>query len=94
MAEKLDLAGVAALLKSDEDTIQDLFDAGRLHGVRDGEAWTTTRELLQSDLEMLTEAARIDRLRAGIVPEPVGLDHPHDWVTLEWVDAALERLRT
>lgn len=93
MAEKLHLDNVAALLKSGEDAVRDLFEAGRLHGVREGDAWTTTRELLESDLELLTEAARIDRYRAGIVPEPAGPNNPHEWLTLTWVDRALASLR-
>lgn len=93
MAEKLELAVVAALLRSDDNTVCNLFETGRLHGVREGGNWTTTRELLEGDLELLTESARIDRLRSGIVPMPAGADCPHAWLTLEWVDTAIARVR-
>ena len=93
MAEKLQIEDVAALMQSDADSIRGLFEMGRLHGMREGDRWTTTRELLESDLELLTEAARIDRFRAGIVPQPAGPDNPLEWLTADWVERALETLR-
>ncbi len=93
MAEKLQLDDVAALMRSDVDSIRGLFEIGRLHGVRQDGTWTTTRELLEADLELLTEAARIDRFRAGIVPQPVEPDGPLAWISIEWVEAGLAALR-
>ena len=93
MSERLGLQQIAELLKSDELDVRRLFEAGRLHGVREGESWTTTRELLEGDLDVLTESGRIDRFRAGIVPETVRPGDPFEWLTAEWVDAALERVR-
>ena len=58
MHQKLDLDGVAALLKSDAESVRELFEMGRLHGVCKDGRWTTTFELLESDLELFTEAAR------------------------------------
>ena len=93
MHQKLDLDGVAALLKSDAETVRELFETGRLHGVCKDGCWTTTLELLESDLELFTEAARIDRYRAGIVPQTDDQDHPLTWITPEWVERALAALR-
>jgi hypothetical protein len=80
-------------MQSDTETIRSLFETGRLHGVRQDGTWTTTRELLEADLELLTEAARIDRFRAGIVPQPAGPDNPLKWLSIEWVEAGLASLR-
>ena len=93
MAEKLQLDDVVALLRSDVETILGMYETGRLHGVRQGESWTTTKELLESDLELLTEALRIDRLRSGIVPAPAGADGEYAWMTSEWVDDTLCQIR-
>lgn len=93
MHQRLDLDGVAALMQSDSNAVRELFESGRLHGVRHDSGWTTTLELLESDLELLTEAARIDRYRAGIVPQTDDADHPISWITPERLERALVALR-
>ena len=94
MHQRLNLDGVAALMQSDAGSVRELFESGRLHGVRQEGGWTTTLELLESDLELLTEAARIDRYRAGIVPQTDAADHPLSWVTPEWLERTLAALRS
>ena len=60
MTPRLTFEDVAGLLKIEPAVVESLVASGQLHGVlRDG-VWSTTREILESDLELLTEAARIE----------------------------------
>jgi hypothetical protein len=93
VSDRLQLDDIAGLLKTDATAVRNLFETGRLHGVREGDSWITTPEMLEGDLELLTEMARIDRLRTGAVPVPPEKKDRHAWLTTEWVDAALAQLR-
>lgn len=93
MAPRLSFEDVARLLKTDEPTIVQMVSQGKLHGVRHGGVWTTTREMLESDLELLTEATRIERMRSGIVPILPAREEAPVWLTGDWVTASLQRLR-
>lgn len=93
MSSRLSAEDVARLLKTNEATVSEMIAQGRLHGMRHSGVWTTTREILESDLELLTEAARIERMKAGVVPVlPVREEAPV-WLTGDWVTASLQRLR-
>jgi len=60
--------------------------------VKDG-IWSTTREILAADLEILTESARIERLRAGVSPVFSVREAAPVWLTGDWVAASLLRVR-
>jgi hypothetical protein len=93
MAQRLAIEDVALLLKTGVAVVEGLVAEGRLHGVtRDGQ-WSTTPEILECDLELLTETARIERLRAGIVPVLPAREEAPVWLTRDWVAASLTRVR-
>ena len=94
MSSRLSAEDVARLLKTNEATVLEMIALGRLHGVRHSGDWTTTREILESDLELLTEAARIERMKAGVVPVLPVRDEAPVWLTGDWVTASLQRVRT
>ena len=93
MTDRLLLEDVAGLLKTTQLVVERLVAEGRLHGiVRDSE-WSTTREILEGDLELMTEIARVERLRSGIVPAPPAREEAPVWFTRDWVAASLTRVR-
>ncbi len=93
MASPLVIADVAQLLKTEDPVVEELIAAEKLHGVTKDGVWSTTREILEADLEILTEAARIERLRTGVAPVlPVREEAPV-WLTNDWVAASLLRVR-
>ncbi len=93
MEQRLAIEDVARLLKTGVPVVEGLIAEGRLHGItRDG-VWSATREILESDLELMTEAARIERLRAGIVPVLPTREEAPVWLTRDWVAASLTRVR-
>ena len=93
MADRLVLEDVARLLKAGLSVVEELVAEGRLHGVvREGE-WSTTREILENDLELMTEASRIERLRTGIAPVLPAREEAPVWLTRDWVAASLTRVR-
>ena len=94
MADRLAAEDVARLLKTGLPAVAGLIAEGRLHGVvREGQ-WSTTHEILESDLELMTEAARVERLRAGVVPILPPREEAPVWLTRDWVAASLARVRT
>ncbi len=56
---------VARFLKVSEETVCQLFDEGVLSGNRIEGAWQTTEQLLEADVTILTEQARMQRLIDG-----------------------------
>lgn len=93
MTPRLSIEDVARLLKTSDQNVGDLIEQGKLHGVRHGGVWSTTREILEGDLELLTEAVRIERMRAGIVPVMPVREEAPVWLTGDWVTASLQRVR-
>lgn len=95
MNDRLDLHEAARLLKIDAEVVQQLFDRGTLTGIREGDVWYTTRDLLEGDIELLTETARIDRLRNAPVELPLHHDDAEDEsvVRVDALDEVLARLR-
>jgi len=92
MADVLSADDVAAALKIDREQVDLLIENGVLHGVHDKHEWFTTHELLQGDLDLLTESSRAHRLRNGIVPILDPADG-HVWSDSEWIENTLARLR-
>jgi len=93
MTPRLSIEDVARLLKTGIGVVESLVADGRLHGAAKDGIWSTTREILEADLEILTEAARIERLRTGIAPIPPGREEAPVWLTGDWVAASLLRVR-
>lgn len=96
MSERLDAEEASKLLKTDPSTVQQLWEEGIFQSAREDGAWFTTRELLEGDIETLTETARIHRLRQGGAPLPTDPEAHAEfpWLSLDWVEAALNRLRS
>jgi len=93
MTPRLSIEDVARLLKTGIGVVEGMIADGRIHGVTKDGIWSTTREILAADLEILTEAARIERLRTGVAPLfPVREEAPV-WLTGDWVAASLLRVR-
>lgn len=93
MTPRLSMEDVARLLKTNAAAVAQLIDRGTLHGVRHSGVWSTTREILESDLELLTEAARIERMKAGMKPILPERHEAPVWLTGDWVTASLQRVR-
>jgi hypothetical protein len=93
MATPLLLADVASLLKTDTATVEGLIASGRLHGIVKDGVWTTTREMLAADLDIMTDAARIERLRTNPTPAFALREDAPIWLTSDWVAASLLRVR-
>ncbi len=64
MSSELTVKDVAAALKVDETTVIGMFDSGKLSGYRWGDSWRTTEDMLDRDIEILTDEARIEVMRA------------------------------
>lgn len=93
MTPRLSIEDVARLLKTDDATVTALIGDGKLHGVRHSGIWSTTREILESDLELLTEAPRIERMKSGVKPVLPERHEAPVWLTGDWVTASLQRVR-
>ncbi len=61
---------VAHILKVSEPTVRRLVEEDALSGVQSEGDWWTTEELLLGDLAVLTEKARIQRIREGNYVSP------------------------
>jgi len=64
MSSERTIKDVAVALKVDETTVTGMFDSGKLSGYRWGDTWRTTEEMLDRDIEILTDEARIECMRA------------------------------
>ncbi|PCJ67103.1 MAG: hypothetical protein COA73_00350 [Candidatus Hydrogenedentota bacterium] len=62
MSKELTIADVAAMLKVDEAVVTRMFDKGKLSGFRWGDSWRTTEEILNRDINILTDEARIESM--------------------------------
>lgn len=61
---------IARFLKVSEETVRQLFDEGVLSGNQIEGAWQTTEQLLEADVTILTEEARMQRLIDGEYVSP------------------------
>ncbi len=93
MTPRLSIEDVSRLLKTEISVVESMATGERLHGMTKDGIWSTTREILEADLEILTEAARIDRLRTGIAPILPEREEAPVWLTGDWVAASLLRVR-
>lgn len=73
MGKPMGESDVARVLQIPVDSVRKLFEDGELTGARTDGEWRTTETLLEGDLVLLTENARVACLRTGKYVPP-GLD--------------------
>lgn len=65
MARTLTESEVSEILKVPVEAVRRLFEQGALTGEKTGEGWLIVPEVLEADISILTETARVKMMQSG-----------------------------